>query len=179
MKKIAILSLFVLATLSFTGAQINSTKNIEVSLNVARILEFSVTNVPLGTIQPGVGVSGTGTATIRTNYFSWKVEVSALNGILKLWDSTAIPAGFVVGGATIPYTFSFNTADTTAGRFFANQTLGTSPTAATTATFTSRTTGGTTGQAFGYSVNVPAPTGTNDWDAGEYRDTIYMKVTVN
>ena len=179
MKKFTIIAFFLFAALGFTGAQINETKNFEVSLNIARILQFSVTNVPLGTIQPGVGATGTGTATIRTNYYSWKVEVSAQNGILKLWDATAVPAGFAVGGATIPYTFSFNTADTTAGRFFANQTLGTSPSAATTATFTSKTTGGTAGQAFGYSVNVPAPTGTNDWDAGEYRDTIYMKVTVN
>jgi len=185
MKKIVITASLILGVLGWTGAQ-TEIKNIEVSLNIAKILVFSsVTNVPLGTIQPGVGISGSGEAKIRTNYYSWKVEVYALNGAMREWISNPpvtvppTPIGFKTGGASIPYTFSFNTADTTTGRFFANKTLGTAPSTETTATFTSRTTGGTDGQVFGYTIDVAAPTGTDDWNAGEYRDTIYMKVTVN
>ncbi len=180
MKKFVIVGVLLVSLLGALSAQTTTeTKTFEVSLNVAKILIFSVTNVSLGTIQPGVGTSGTGTANIRTNYFSWKVEIYAQNGMLKEWDAAATPAGYRTGGATIPYNFSFNTADTTPGRFFANKTLGTSATAETTATFTARTTGGTNGQSFGYTVTVPAPTGTDDWSAGEYKDFIYMKVTVN
>lgn len=177
MKKFFLIGLLALASIGVVSAQITETKNITVSLNVSKILSFSVSNIALNTISPVAGATGTGTANIRTNYYSWSVSVYAQNGALTQWNSST--SSYISGGATIPYTFSFNDSVSTASQKIVNATLGTTLAGASVASFTNRTTGGTGGQAFTYKVTVPAATGTNDWDAGDYQDVIYMQVTVN
>ena len=176
MKKFVVGILFLLALVSFVSAQ-TETKNITVSMTVNKILSVTgVTDLALGSINPGSAATASGASTIRTNYYSWTVKAYALKGTLTQYASGAYVT--TSGATTIPYTFTFNSAATVSTEKFVSQTLPTSVSSAPTATFTAKTSGGASGQTFAYAVNVTAADTTNA-DAASYQDVIYFIVAVN
>ena len=179
MKKLIIVGMLVLAAIGIVGAQgTTQNKDIKVSASVGKnVYIVSVADLNLGSLNVVSGGSATGNATIRSNHTSWTVKVYADKGVLTQWDGTSYVT--TTGATTIPYTFTFNSASGVTTEKIVGQTLPTSVATAPTATFTARTTGGASGQAFAYSVSVAGAAGGADWDAANYQDTIHMVVTAN
>jgi len=180
MKKLIIVGMMVLAAIGIVGAQgTTQSKDITVSANVGKhVYILSAPNLSLGTLDVVNGGTASATAMIRSNHTSWTVKVYAEKGVLTQWDGSNYVT--TSGATTIPYTFTFNSAASTASEKIVAQTLPTSAaTAATTATFTAKTTGGTSGQAYVYQVDVSGVAAGADWDAANYQDVIHMTVTAN
>lgn len=179
MKKLVIVGLLVLAGFGFVSAQTSSeNKDITVSANVGKhVYILSAPNLALGTLDVVNGGSATGTAVIRSNHSSWTFKVYAEKGVLTQWDGSNYVTGANV--TTIPYTFTFNSAATVATEKIVAQTVPTSAGSALTAAFTAKTTGGASGQEFGYSVNVTGAAGGADWDYADYQDVLHVTVAAN
>lgn len=178
MKKLVIVGMLVFAGIGFVSAQGTTVnKDITVSANVAKhVYILSAPDLSLGTLDLVTGGSDSDTAMIRSNHSSWTFKVYAEKGVLTQWDgSNYVTTG---GATTIPYTFTFNNAASVASEKIVAQTLPTGQaTAATTATFTAKTTGGSSGQGFLYSVNVAGSAQGAAWDAANYQDVLHVTVT--
>lgn len=180
MKKSIVLALFVLLFTAGIFAQTPANGDILVTANVNKNVSIiSLPSITLGTLDGATAKTVSSTAVIRSNHVSWNVKVYADNAVLKRYDNNAGAYVTGTGLTTIPYTFSFNTASTVAAEKIVGATLTTSISSAATATFTTRTSGGASGQSFDFSVSVPAATAGTDWDAGDYRDVIRVTVTAS
>lgn len=174
MKKV-VLTLFAIAfVIGAAGAQ---TQNIAVSANVSTQLYFvsAPSTLELGTLNLSTGTYTAGTVYIRSNLKSWKLKVSADNSELRQWDGSA----YMTSGdpSTVPYTFSFNTASSVPAEKIVNQTLATTPSAATTASFSRKATGGSAGEAFSVRVDVPAEPSGSSWEAANYQVILYLTLS--
>jgi len=179
MKKLVIVGLLVLAGFGFVSAQAaTQSQDITVSANVGKhVYILSAPNLALGTLDVVNGGSKTDTAMIRSNHTSWTFKVYAEKGVLTQWNGTTYVTGANV--TTIPYTFTFNNDATVATEKIVAQTVPISAGSALTATFTAKTTGGVSGQAFVYGVNVAGISGGADWDSATYQDVLHVTVAAN
>ena len=106
-----------------------------------------------------------GNAAIRSNIKSWYVRFKADKGALTLWDSTA--SDYASGGQDIDYTFAFTDA-------VGNNDL---TTYGNPLHFVRKTENGSNAEDFAMSITY-APQGADNWEAGTYKDTISVQVTV-
>ncbi|MCX7774544.1 MAG: hypothetical protein N2067_00375 [Spirochaetaceae bacterium] len=141
----------------------------------SKIAILSAPGLDLGSIDPVKGNVGSATIVIMSNSASWVFAVWAEKGALTMVVNNL----FVTdpGATVIPYTFTFNEAGTnTPTARILNATLPTGSEKAISVKFTSRTTGGSAGQGFVYKITVPPCPPGIEWEAGFYRDIIYVSV---
>ena len=146
-------------------------------MDVPKFVEIqSLEDLPLGVLNPNTGITKTATAIIRSNHYSWTLSAYAQRGALTVFDGLV----YDITTDTVPYILAFNSADpVTAQKFTSTSPLPTTVELALTATFSRKTTGGKTGEPFVYSITVAPEEGAANWDAGNYRDVIYITVTAN
>lgn len=148
-----------------------TTGDTTVTASVAQLLSItSPTTVELGTLTPGdATVSPAANLNARSNIRSWVIKAYALKGKLTEYASETY-----TDTEQIPYTLSVN-----GGTAAAPGTV--SGTAHVYATFTAKTTGGTSGQNIPFVITAATEgAGNNDtWQAGNYQDVITFVIAVN
>jgi hypothetical protein len=165
-----------LISITKLSAQTTVTKNLDVTVDIPKVVSVTLQDVLLGVLNPLTGITKDSTAVIRSNHYSWTLTAYAQRGMLTVFDGSA----YDETTDTIPYTLAFNSADTNQAQKFISATpLPTSLATALSATFSRKTTGGKDGESFIFTINVPAATAAANWDAGDYRDVLYVTVTAN
>ncbi|MDH7483857.1 MAG: hypothetical protein QHH01_04440 [Spirochaetales bacterium] len=149
---------------------------LQMNAKVSNKIEIlSAPGLDLGSIDPVKGNVGSATIVIMSNASSWAFTVWAEKGALTMVVNNL----FVTdpSATVIPYTFTFNEAGTnTPTARILNATLPAGSEKAISVKFTSRTTGGSGGQGFVYKITVPPCPPGIEWEAGFYRDIIYVSV---
>lgn len=179
MKKLIVWFFLCLACVGYLSAQaVSKDTDITVTSNVSKhIYILSLQDLSFGPLSTTSLNTATGTILIRSNHSSWQFRVYAEKGALAEWDT--LTSSYVSGGDLIPYTFTFNsTAANSAERIIAKPV----PTALGTqlvATFGEKTKYGANGEPFSYSVEVTGTASGSDWGAGDYRDVLYVSLSVN
>ena len=169
--------IFILGVVSNSVAQ-TVAKNLDLYLDIPKIVSI----IQLDDIDfieiPFSGATVEKTAILRSNHFSWSLAVYAERGEMTLFDNLSVT--YYEGMDTIPYIFSFNASDPVqAQSIVSTNPLPTSALNALSATFSRKTSGGQSGESFTYSITIPPETSNANWDAGDYRDKLFMTITAN
>lgn len=155
-----------------------TTGDTTVTASVAQLLSItSPATVALGTLTPGTAtVSPAANLTARSNVRSWSIKAYALLGKLTEYDATEYAESTPVGYNTaeqIGYTLAVD--GETAAAVPAGDAI---VDAVVFATFSAKTTGGTTGQAVPFVITA-ATEGATTWQAGNYQDVITFVIVAN
>jgi len=177
MKKLLCVGLLFLVGLAMVTAEPTDDNEILLSLNVEKkVYIISCQDLNLGAISSVGTTSASGTVFIRSNRASWSFDVYADKGVLAEWDPAT--SSYFANGDTIPYTFSFNVGSAVTAERIVSQTVPTVSANALKAMFNRKTSNGSSGEAFGYYVEVTAVSGSLDWQtAGDYHDVLHFSLT--
>jgi len=176
MKKLFLAGMLILVVSANAISEPSGEEEILLSLNVEKhVYIISYEDLALGEISGTGTTTASGTTYIRSNRTAWSFDVYADKGALTEWNSAT--SSYVGGGETIPYTFTFNSGSGIAAERIIAQAVPTISANALKAIFNRKTNNGSNGEAFIYSVNVTAGSGSEAWTAGDYRDVLHLSLT--
>ena len=177
MKKWLLVSVFLLASLCFSFADLVEEESILLSLNVEKHMYIiSTEDLALGEISSTGSTSDSGTVYIRSNRKRWTFGVYADKGALTEWDPAA--SSYVADASTIPYSFTFNSPSSLLAEKIVAQPVPTVSANSLQAFFNRPTLYGSNGEPFIYSIEVSAASGSDDWTAGNYHDVLHLWLSV-
>jgi hypothetical protein len=171
MKKFVAIALFALVSVAFSFADPVSDFTTVLG-TVAQHLSVEVSDLNFGEIDYAAGESGDITITARANVKSWKLSATAIYGKLTWGGATAWTTADET--TQIPYTVALKDGEDTV--LFAAAAL-VQATNTDLETFARKTTGGADGEDFTLTVDVAAPSATDDWVYGVYKEEIQITVT--
>ena len=173
------LGFFLLLTLLIIATSNAATNDMEVYIDVPLHLNLTLSStlINLGELDEAGEASSIG-VNIRANTKSWKISATATYGKLTWGAEPGLTWAAPAPGATliqIPYRVSF--ADNDPYQVLFPLTALPANLDTILYNFTRKTTGGANGEDFTFMVHVDPKGASDNWDAGEYQDTILLTVT--